>query len=215
MFFSDWTPLAGKKIGLLVVLVGVFCFCSCEIFEVRDAEEPTGGGGEFQIQRTPQAVISNLRNSLFSSDPINYEEVLSKDFIFVPDAGDVAEFDIYYPGILTQWGKDVEAEVVTVLLSRLINQPIDLGFEEESKEVLEETDSTYIFKASYSIVVCLIDRRWEKYYGICIVSINLESDGLWRMTRWEDYRRSEPPEDSRGTWGILKGNTRATGRVAK
>ncbi len=210
MFFRVFKSSKGKLIVILAFLACVFC--SCEIFGVRDAEEPelSGGIGEIQIQRTPQAVIANLKTSLFASDPINYEATLSQDFVFVPDASDVAEFDIYYPGVLTQWGKHVETEVVRKLLSRLIAQPVKLGFEDESFEVLEETDSTYVFKARYEIVVCLMGQRWEKYYGTCMVSIGFESDALWRMRRWEDYRRSEPPEDSKGTWGILKGITRAT-----
>lgn len=210
MFFRLLRDLTNKTNIVFVLSAVLLSLCSCVIFDVRDAEEPTGGSGDIQIQRTPQAVISNIKSSLFSSDPITYEGTLSDEFIFVPDAGDIAEFDIYYPGVLTEWDKKVEAEVVRSLLARLGGQPVALDYKEGSVEVLEETDSTYIFKANYEIVVCWVSQSWEKYYGTCIVSIRLESDGLWRMRKWEDYRRTEPPEGSKGTWGILKGITRAT-----
>lgn len=210
MFSRVLGYLTYKQAALFVLLLGVIWLCSCVIFDVRDAEQPTGGAGEIQIQRTPQAVISNIKSSLFSSDPINYEETLSDEFIFVPDAGDIAEFDIYYPGVLTQWGKQVEAAVVKSLLARLIGEPVGLEYDQQSIEILEETDSTYVVKANYEIVVCWLGQPWDKYHGTCILSIRLESDGLWRVRRWEDYRRSVPPEKSKGTWGILKGTIRAT-----
>lgn len=210
MFSKALKGLTNKRATLRIFLVGLIWLCSCAIFDVRDAEQPTGGAGEVQIQRTPQAVISNIKNSLFSSDPINYEETLSDEFIFVPDASDIAEFDIYYPGVLTQWDKRIEVGVVKSLLDRLIDQPVGLEYDEQSIQILEETDSTYVLKANYQIVVCWLGQPWDKYHGTCVLSIHLETDGLWRVRRWEDYRRSVPPEKSKGTWGILKGTIRAT-----
>jgi hypothetical protein len=35
-------------------------------------------------------------------------------------------------------------------------------------------------------------------------------DGLWEMYQWNDFRLEDAPDSVEGTWGLLKGETRAT-----
>jgi len=199
---------SSRKVGILVWLVAIgMALAGCETFSVREAEEPTGSATVFEVPRNPTTVISNLINVVRNLDAINYEELFSDDFIFIPDSKDVQEFDSYYPGVLTQWGADVEVEVGNRLLDPGRVELIWLVFTGEPN-VIEDSDTSYVVKNDYEITV--VGEEWEMYHGTSIFSIHLEPDGLWYINKWEDFRPEEKPEGSSGTWGILKGLTRAS-----
>ncbi len=196
-----------RGIALLMIGLVVLALVACDTFSVRDAEQPTGGVTVFEVPRNPTTVISNLINVMRNLDAINYEDLFSEDFVFVPDSRDVQEFDNYYPGVLTEWGTDVEVNVGNQLLDPGRTELIWLVFTSEPN-VIEETDTSYVFQNDYELTV--VGEEWDIYYGTSILSIHLELDGLWYINKWEDFRPEEEPEGSSGTWGILKGLVRAS-----
>ncbi len=195
------------RLGITFVLCALVLTPACDTFSVREAEKPTGTVTVFEVPREPEIVLSNLINVMRNLDAINYEELFSNDFVFIPDARDVQDFDNYYPGVLTEWGRDVEIRVGNQLLDPGRTQLIWLAFTSDPN-VIEDTDTSYVVQQDYELTV--VGEEWEIFEGTSIFSIHLELDGLWYISKWEDFRPEEKPERSSGTWGILKGLIRAS-----
>jgi hypothetical protein len=153
-------------------------------------------------------VISNLINVIVVYPHVNYSELFSEDFIFIPDPDDVLTLEsIYGRGVFDDWGADVEAAVGDKLFGRYILALLDLS----EGTITEDTDSTYEVLHAYSLDI-LENEGWSHYRGAASFRMTQDaSDKLWYMSEWQDFRtEASDSVGINGSWGYLKGQIRAT-----
>jgi hypothetical protein len=183
---------------------------SCGLFEPRESEEPeAGSGGSVYIQpQEPQVVVSNLLSVIVEAPHLNYPELFSEDYAFIPDPDDVLTIEsIYGQGIFDNWDASVEVDVGERMFDRYILALLELS----EGTVIEDTDSTYTVLHEYSFDI-LIDQGWLNFRGAANFHMKRDpSDNLWYMFLWEDFRTEMSDSTGiEGTWGLLKGEIRAT-----
>jgi hypothetical protein len=193
-----------------LLVAGLGLVASCGVFEPRDSESPEeGSGGSVYVPpQEPPVVISNLVTVMVESPHTNYPELFSEDFTFVPDPDDVLTLEsIYGQGVFDNWDMDVELQVGDRLFGRYFLALLELS----EGTVTEDTDSTYTVYHEYWFDI-LGDRGWSRFRGAANFRIKMDpSDNLWYLYQWEDFRtESSDSTDIDGTWGLLKGEIRAT-----
>jgi hypothetical protein len=196
----------------LLVVAGIAValgLASCDTFSVRDSEDPEGSGGvdEYVDPYEPELVISNLVNSVEDQNAFNYDKLFTEDFVFVPDPTDVLELENYYPGVYADWDVEAERQVGQHMLDRGQAANALLSFVERDDD---KTDSTYVLQADYRLRIVDMQGLLESYVGTAVFHIRLGKDGLWYIREWQDFRPEAGEEDEKDTWGMLKGEIRAT-----
>jgi hypothetical protein len=200
------------RLAMAACFVLCLWFASCDAFTVRDAMPPESTSTPTDIVEPyePAFVISNMINSLEDEDALNYNELFSPDFVFVADPSDVIDLESYYPGAFADWDRDVEQQVGQRLLDRGQTANILLSFDPDAEQVTDETDSTYTVQEDYRLRVVDQEGVLQSYIGTAIFSLRLEEDGLWYIYEWQDFRPESGEADGKDTWGMLKGEIRAT-----
>jgi hypothetical protein len=201
-----------RKPGLpmRLLVAGLVLVASCGVFEPRDSEAPEeGSGGSVYIQpQEPAVVISNLVTVMAEAPHTNYPELFAEDFTFVPDPDDVLTLEsIYGQGVFDDWDVDVEIQVGERLFGRYFLALLELS----GGTVIEDTDSTYTVVHEYRFDI-LGDQGWSNFRGAANFRIKRDpSDNLWYIYQWEDFRtESSDSTGIDGTWGLRKGEIRAT-----
>jgi len=192
-------------IGLILTSMATV---SC-VFEPRATQEPSQTGGKDILPaQEPEMVISNLVTIVQALDSANYPDLFAEDFYFVPDPEDVDFMNNYYgPGVYLDWDKFVEVSVASQLFDRTNAALLHI----EDTEVVEETPDTYIVYHSYTLEILPKDATWIEFSGRARFHLKVNpSDELWYMFQWDDFRLEEIPDTVSGTWGLLKGEIRAT-----
>ena len=212
---SNWRrPILSSRASRLFVIwalaAGLGLVASCGVFEPRDSEPPKDGtgGAVYVTPQEPSVVVSNLVTVMVESPHTNYSEIFSDDFTFVPDPDDVLTLEsIYGQGVFDDWDADVELQVGDRLFSRYFLALLELS----EGTVTEDTDTTYAVLHEYSFDI-LGDEGWWNFRGAASFRIRLDpSDNLWYLSRWEDFRTEVSDSTGiDGTWGLLKGEIRAT-----
>jgi hypothetical protein len=203
-FSNRPTKAMPVAVGILLVLL----LASCGIFEPRKSQEPpAGAGATYVLPQEPGLVISNMVNVVNELQSVEYQDLFTDDFEFVPDPRDVLTLENYYPGIFDDWGKAVEVSIGERLLDRITGAL--LAFEDTL--VVFESESDYQVAHKYKLEILEeYWKPWKKYRGQALFYMRKEpSDNLWYIYRWEDYG-TEATDSVDGTWGMLKGVTRAT-----
>ena len=194
----------------LLLAAGLGIMASCGVFEPRDSEPPEeGSGGSVYVPpQEPAMVVSNLVTVMVESPHTNYPELFSEDFTFVPDRDDVLTLEsIYGQGVFDNWDVDVELQVGDRLFNRYFLALLELS----EGTVIEDTDSTYTVYHEYEFDI-LGDKGWSYFRGAANFRIRRDpSDNLWYLYQWEDFRTEASDSTGiDGTWGLLKGEIRAT-----
>jgi len=197
-----------SRLVLIGLMLASLAAVSC-IFEPRATLEPDQvGGKDIQPAQEPEMLISNLVTIVQALDSGNYQDLFSEDFSFVPDPEDEDFMNNHYgPGIYLNWDRPVEVIVASQLFDRLNYALLHI----EDTEVVEDTDTTYVVYHGYRLEILPRGETWIEYSGRARFHLRMNpEDKLWKMFRWVDFRPEESPEDASGTWGLLKGEVRAT-----
>ncbi|MFC1800296.1 hypothetical protein ACFL2Z_05270 [Candidatus Eisenbacteria bacterium] len=189
----------------LVLAAAVSLSC---IFEPRATTEyDQVGGKDIQPAREPEMVISNMVTIVQGLDSANYPDLFSEDFYFVPDPEDVDFMNNHYgPGVYLDWDNLVEVYVAGNLFDRLNYALLNI----EVIEVAEETPNTYVGYHEYTLSILPQGGTWTRFSGIAHLYMRVTEDDLWEIIRWDDFRQPEVSDSVNGTWGLLKGEIRAT-----
>lgn len=201
-----------NKPWLLVWLLaaGLALVASCGVFEPRDSEAPEeGSGGSVYVPpQEPGVVVTNLVTVMVEAPHTNYPELFSEDFSFIPDPDDVLTLEnIYGQGVFDDWDMGVEVQVGDRLFDRYFLALLELS----EGTVTEDTDSTYAVLHEYEFDI-LGDQGWSTFRGTANFRIRRDlSDNLWYIYQWEDFRtEASDSAGVDGTWGLRKGEIRAT-----
>ncbi len=174
---------------LLIVLL-----CGCDIFTLREAEEPVKPPLWNSFYTTWQLALQNLeyayedeRNLVKSSD------LFMPNFRFYFSAQDINDY-----GISLIWTRDMERDMLYNLhnLADSINVVLD-SIPGQNDDLQSTPIKLY---RQYQVTVKKNGTR-SLYEGKAEIQMQQES-GFWRILNWYDYRTDLP--SIRPTWGKLK-----------
>ncbi|MGB5288080.1 MAG: hypothetical protein WBQ32_08565 [Ignavibacteriaceae bacterium] len=167
---------------LIIILVG------CDIFEVRNPENPTDTKSGYRVPVEPKDVIQNIINSFRDRNANDYEKnfaggppLVSREFLFVPSGNVLSSFP-------ADWALEQEFQYFNNLVSRTPQDiPITLTFSNEFYDV--RGDST-IYSTEYSISVPLLNSEPELYGGSLKFTMVTDINSAWVIYFWEDIAKA-------------------------
>ena len=190
-----------------MTLILVFCvtLSGCDIFNTRDAEQPTRPKSDFQPPATVNDLINNFINSLADKDVANYMACLSdtsftnKKFQFIPSS----EAALTYPTLMN-WDKRNEEQYFTNMVIKVnSNSKIQLTLNEISRNISVDT---VIYTATYSLNLPLVNSNSEVtpqiFQGTITFRMIRDSRAVWSIYYWQDIKTSNVNQ----SWSDLKGS---------
>jgi hypothetical protein len=156
----------------------------CDLFNVRDPEDPSETKSSYRVPVEPKDVIQNLINSFNDKNSNDYKKnfstglpLVNRDFFYVP-SGNVSSI---FP---SDWYVDDEFQYFNNLLNRSPDSvPISLSFSEEVYDI--RADSS-LYTAKYSISVPVQNSDPEIYQGSLKFTMTRDINSAWIIYFWED-----------------------------
>lgn len=184
------------------IILILFFFAGCDLFNTRDAETPNQPRSNFIPPIEPEDVISNLTNSLKDMSVENYlacfadTSYSNQDFRFTPSSTALSQFPVMGQG----WGKKEEQQYFINLKNKITDdKQITLNLSET--QLSSPQGDSVAFTATYSLSVPHNDPDIPLVYeGKLNFSLIRDSRSLWSIYFWRDANTSELP-----AWSELKG----------
>ncbi len=191
-------PRSVPTVAALVLSVCTALTMGACLFETR-TPDPPGTGGTSIVLDSPEQVFEAMRISLSSLREAEYERALSQDFVFSPLLDDSLDQNFIGTTVFVGWDKQVELDVLAVLLSE--SNPITVDWTPSIE--INSTDFVR-YRAGYTLTVpSRVSGQTTRYGGSAQIDV-LNEGGNWRIVRWEDRSAT----DSTSTWGFLRGTLR-------
>lgn len=184
---------------VLAVTSALFLPGGCDLFQTRDPIIATGEDSIWVQPTEPEIVVENLRRAFEEAIFNDYLRTFTDDFSFVPDASDVLQLEVDFPGqpIFDGWDRTVETDVAETIRGSADSLRVDLG--EPEREDLPEG---VLLKYEYVLGV-FADADSTFYEGEAWF-LTRSSSGEYRIAEWTDIASSP----TRASWGLLKGRNR-------
>ena len=168
------------KILLSIVLISI---SACDLFQVREPQDPTETKSSYRVPVEPKDVIQNLTNAFQEKNPNDYKKNFStgmpltnRDFFYVP-SGNVLGFP-------SDWPVDAEFQYFNNLITRTPQDiPITLSFADEVYDV--RADSA-IYSAKYFISVPVLNSEPKVFEGSLKFTMTTDINAAWVIYFWED-----------------------------
>ncbi|MBP1683082.1 MAG: hypothetical protein H6Q27_646 [Ignavibacteriaceae bacterium] len=182
------------KILLLSFLVSL---TACDLFQVRDPEDPSQTKSSYRVPVEPKDVIQNLINSFKDKNPNDYKKnfstglpLVNRDFFFVPSGNVVSSFP-------TDWYVDEEFQYFNNVVSRSPQDiPITLSFTDEVFDI--RADSS-IYSAKYFLSLPVLNSEPRVFQGSLKFTMTTDINAAWVIYFWEDIADQESK-----SWSELK-----------
>jgi hypothetical protein len=172
-----------KILSIILILI----LAGCDIFEVRNPENPSDPKSGYKVPFEPQDVIQNLISSFKDKNADDYKKnfaaapLANRDFFFVPSGNVLSSFP-------TEWTIDQEFQYFNNLITRTpADFPISLNFSNELYDV--HADST-IYSADYSISVPVLNSEPKVYNGSLKFTMVTDINSAWVIYFWEDIAKA-------------------------
>jgi hypothetical protein len=186
----------------ITLLIAVFLFSGCDIFDTREAEQPSSPKSTFIQPVEPSDVIINLKSALQDLNVENYlacftdSAFSNREYRFSPSSVALSQF----PVMLAGWGKAEEREYFLNLKNKIDEQqPVTLEFD---KELFGSPQGdSIVFSASYLLDVPHSDPDIPTIFsGDLSFSMVRDSRNYWSIYYWRDSKSGELQ-----SWSELKG----------
>jgi len=180
-----------KKIA--IILLALLALCSCELFELRDSQDPTEDAAWNDPATTVELALQNLEYAYEDSrNAVNYSRIFLEDYRFYFAAQDITEFSTD-----SEWSRKQEQDMLLNLHSRYSSITIELETMATPDEIGASEARIY---RSYRVRAIPVSASEAEI----VLQGNLELDcrrlyDRWYINKWYDYRSS-----SANTWGWLK-----------
>ncbi len=170
----------------LIYIIVATLVCSCNMFEPRDAEDPTVQKSDYKPPTDPDIVIENLISAVKEKNSINYTQCLggpNLGFSFTPAAESKSNFlsiyvdwDVnsekaYFENLIIQTAKDSPAKLS-------LNNPIR---QSSSDSVIYNANYTFSFQHSANGIP-------QISVGNLQFTIKRDKNNNWYITRWIDLK---------------------------
>lgn len=169
------------KILLITILLTL---AGCDIFQVRDPEEPSETKSSYRVPVEPKDVIQNLINAFNDKNPNDYKKnfstglpLVNRDFFFAPSGNVLSSFP-------TDWYVDEEFQYFNNLVTRSPQDiPITLSFTDEVYDI--RADSS-IYSAKYFLSVPVLNSEPKVFEGSLKFTMTTTIKAEWIIYFWED-----------------------------
>ena len=159
----------------------------CDIFEVRNPENPTDTKSGYRVPVEPKDVIQNIINSFRDRNANDYKKnfaggppLVNQEFFFVPSGNVLSSFP-------TDWTVEQEFQYFNNLVSRTPQGVVvNLTFTNEFYDV--RADSS-IYSAEYSISVPVLNSEPSVYEGSIKFTMITDINAAWVIYFWEDIAK--------------------------
>jgi hypothetical protein len=186
-----------KTICKILFIIYLISISGCDLFQVRDPEDPNETKSSYRVPVEPRDVIQNLVNSFSDKNSDDYKKnfstgqpLVNRDFFYVP-SGNVSSI---FPG---NWYVDDEFLYFNNLITRSPEDvPITLSFTEEAYDI--RADSS-LYTAKYFISLPVQNAEPKVYQGSLKFTMTRDINSAWIIYFWEDIAN----QDSK-SWSELK-----------
>lgn len=196
---EEYWRRALKLAGAAVLVVAV---SACNLFEPREAEDPGGDDDRvpFRPANSAAGVFPNLQSGVENlANGENYDRSLADNFVFRPLDEDAIDPSLP-PGIYEEWTRDVEMNVLKLMISESSAATVTFN----STPQINENDFVQ-FRVTYVLVLTSGgDGSESELRGVAEFDVRRVS-GIWVVEQWRDIERVEDFT----TWGYLRGSLRA------
>ena len=177
----------------IVLLFFALFSTGCNLFQPRESEEPTKPADWHITTDTAEKCLENLEYAYnFKQNAVNYQSILSEQFEFFFDVQDISDFTLP-----TKW---VRRDEITMLWDAHQATNEYQGMKLVMEKIPTQNDNhganSVTFYRNYELRVDSLQRN---FYGKFQLLVEKESDGRWRITRWQDFR-----DNNEWTWGRMK-----------
>lgn len=181
----------------ILALFFFIALSACDLFQVREPEEPTETKSSYRVPVEPKDVIQNLINAFNDKNPNDYKKnfstglpLVNRDFFFVPSGNVLSSFP-------TDWYVNEEFQYFNNLVTGSPQDvPISLSFTDEVYDI--QSDSS-IYSAKYFISVPVLNSDPLVYEGSLKFTMTTDINAAWIIYFWEDIAI----QDSK-SWSELK-----------
>jgi hypothetical protein len=186
------------KIQLKILFAILLVFSvGCDIFEVRDPENPTDTRSGYIVPVQPSDVIQNLITSFRERNANDYRKnfaegppVVDRVFYFVPSGNVVSSFP-------SEWFISEEFQYFNNLITRTPQGvPINLSFTGEQFDI--QGDSA-IYSAGCSLSVPVQNTEPQIFEGSLKFTMTIDNNRTWVIYFWEDIALPD-----KNSWSALK-----------
>jgi len=164
---------------LLTFLSIIIVLASCNPFApaLTDAES---NSGNITPQKTPRDVLTNFRYAYVYKDSLVYSDVLDSGFQFISKNYGTS------PPTNINWGRDVDIRTTTRLFRHFDILVLEWGSNLlKNLEMME--DDTLLAEMKITFQLTLDGgREIPTIRGEALFNFIKNSDGIWKITRWED-----------------------------
>lgn len=185
---------------IIISLLLVITFVSCDLFTTRDPESPENPSTNLIPATTPDILFSNLKSSIESKVLEYYlscfvdQTYLSKDFVFIASGSALTQ----YP-VLSFWNLNSERQYFNNLIANL-SEGSSIAISYENQTNSPQGDSS-IYSLDYTININSTNAALAgEYKGSAQFKIYLDSRNQWVIVEWLDIKK-----ENYSCWSDLKG----------
>ncbi len=173
-----------KSFYKILLITFLLSLTACDLFQVRDPEDPSQTKSSYRVPVEPKDVIQNLINAFKDKNPNDYKKnfstglpLVNRDFFFIPSGNVLSSFP-------TDWYVDEEFQYFNNLVTRSPQDiPITLSFTDEEYDI--RADST-IYSAKYFLSVPVLNSEPKVFEGRLKFSMTTDINAAWIIYFWED-----------------------------
>ncbi len=175
----------------IVILACLLLMCGCDLFKVRDAQDPAKPPDWNDFCTSWELSLQNLQYSYTDSrNVVKYAGLFTEDFSFHFAAQDINDYNI-----TGDWTRNTERDMLFNLQNTVTEMNLEFQVISGSQDQVQATEAkiyrSYILRVQTST-------NETVYMGDVELQFRQEN-GIWRIYKWYDYRNSLTP-----TWGKLK-----------
>jgi len=180
----------------VVVFVLSINMLSCNIFDLRTANKPSGIIAWNSYANSYEKCLENLLYSFnYKENVYKYSEILAENFRFEFD-----QQDINYHSIPEFWDKKHETDMLLNFHQQInVNQSVSLEIFPIDNLNDEIRDRMVIIYREYFLTITNNRYPGDEHHGKLEIVFEKESNGLWKIIVWRDYRIQ-----NNKTWGRMK-----------
>lgn len=189
---AKWTLVTSVAIAVVMTAT-----TGCKMFEPREAEPPgTSDNVAYVPPNSAAGVFANLKSGVENlAQGANYDRSLADNFNFLPFEQDAIDL----PGAFENWSKQVEMDVLKLMLSE--SNEAEVTFNRVVN--IDETEFVQ-FRVTYEMrLVSKTGGQETIYKGIAEFDVRRNA-GIWELELWREVEQVE----SFTTWGYHKGTLR-------
>lgn len=189
------TPRTGRAatVACALALVGG----GCDLFATRAPVVESAQESLWTSPTSPEIVVTNLELAFEIGNYNDYQRALTEDFTFQPDAADVAQLDIEFPGqaIFDGWDRAEEVQVAQTIGDAADSVAVDfVQFDDDLGQTVRLLKYRYVLTVSNPAGDAVFE-------GEAWFQIAQQDNGEWLIQAWEDVASSTTND----SWGLLKG----------